>query len=156
MRVLRTTAATLLILAVAGGAAAAGRSSAHAAPLSHTCSLADKHFIQSARLSMFSVGSWSDDYLRGEAKASEVIAQADNAVLAMRNTQPEDPTLRRASLVLRAMFGEYADAVAADAHGHRPGRHIYRAYGLANFAHDLLVQARPALEQHGCDVSPLL
>jgi hypothetical protein len=27
---------------------------------------------------------------------------------------------------------------------------------LANFAHDVLSQAKPALAQRGCDISPLL
>jgi hypothetical protein len=34
--------------------------------------------------------------------------------------------------------------------------HIYRAYGLANFAHDVLVDAAPELQRRGCDVSSLL
>jgi hypothetical protein len=33
---------------------------------------------------------------------------------------------------------------------------MYRAYGLANFAHDVLVQAQPDLLERGCDVGPLL
>ena len=30
------------------------------------------------------------------------------------------------------------------------------AFGLANFAHDVLVQAQPALRAQGCDIAPLL
>jgi hypothetical protein len=33
---------------------------------------------------------------------------------------------------------------------------MYRAYGLANFAHDTLVGAAPELRRRGCDVSSLL
>jgi hypothetical protein len=54
------------------------------------------------------------------------------------------------------MFLEYAKAIQAEAHRRSPGKHIYRAYGLANFAHDLLDHERRPLEQQGCDVSPLL
>lgn len=150
------TAATLLIVAVAGAAAAAGSARAPSASLVHTCSVADKHFILSTRLSMAALGDWSTDYLHGEAKAGEVVDQAETAIEAMQNTAPEDPSLRRTRLLLRAMFGEYASGIEASADGQRPGRHIYRAYGLANFAHDILVEAKPALKQRGCDVSPLL
>ena len=47
-------------------------------------------------------------------------------------------------------------AIRADKHHHDPGKYVYRAYGLANFAHDVLSQAEPALAKRGCDVSPLL
>jgi hypothetical protein len=33
---------------------------------------------------------------------------------------------------------------------------MMRAYGLANFAHDVLVQAQPALAARGCSVAALL
>ena len=33
---------------------------------------------------------------------------------------------------------------------------MYRAYGLANFAHTVLLQAQAPLAQLGCDVQPLL
>jgi hypothetical protein len=156
MRIIRMTAATLLVVAVGGAAAAAGSASAPSAPLVHTCSIADKHFILTARLNLAALGDWSDEFLHGDAKARDVVDQAETAVTAMQNTAPEDSTLRRTRVLLRAMFDEYASGVQASADGKRPGRHIYRAYGLANFAHDLLVDARPALQQRGCDVSPLL
>src|SRR5919197_5551936 len=140
MRIVRMTAATLLVVAVGGAAAAVGSARGPSAPrLDHTCSVADKHFILSARLSMAALGEWSTDFLKGEAKADEVVDQAENSMTAMQNTAPEDPTLRRTRLLLRAMFREYASGIEASADGKRPGRHIYRAYGLANFAHDLLV-----------------
>src|SRR2546430_621579 len=150
------TAATLLVLAVGGAAAAAGSASAPSAPPVHTCSVADKQFILSARLSMASLADWSNDFVQGNAKAGDVVDQAETAITTMRNTAPEDPTLRRTRVLLRAMFDEYASGIEASADGKRPGRHIYRAYALANFAHDLLVEARPALQQRGCDVTPLL
>ena len=58
--------------------------------------------------------------------------------------------------ILNAMFMEYAKAIRADAKHKDPGSYIYRAYGLANFAHDVLAQAKAPLKQRGCDVTPLL
>jgi hypothetical protein len=54
------------------------------------------------------------------------------------------------------MFLEYRKAIQANTHRQSPGKHIYRAYGLANFAHDLLVHEQKPLLKRGCDVSPLL
>jgi hypothetical protein len=33
---------------------------------------------------------------------------------------------------------------------------MYRAYGLANFAHTVLVRAQSPLDRLGCDIRPLL
>ena len=55
-----------------------------------------------------------------------------------------------------AMFSEYSRAMTAEAKHKDAGPHIQRSYGLANFAHDVLVQAEPGLKARGCDVSPLL
>jgi hypothetical protein len=33
---------------------------------------------------------------------------------------------------------------------------MYRAYGLANFAHTVLLRAERPLDKLGCDVQPLL
>jgi hypothetical protein len=55
-----------------------------------------------------------------------------------------------------AMFREYGQAVRARTHNREAGPHIYRAYGLANFARDILVQAQPKLSERGCDVAGLL
>jgi len=33
---------------------------------------------------------------------------------------------------------------------------MFRAYGLANFAREILVEAQPELAKRGCDVAPLL
>ena len=48
------------------------------------------------------------------------------------------------------------EAVTIQAKGGDAGERMYRAYGLANFAHDVLTQAQPALFKRGCDVGPLL
>ena len=127
----------------------------HAA-IAHTCSATDKQFIGTAQLNMAALGSLSEDYLHGDAKADDVIQQTEAAVSGLRNTNPSDPSLSKTRAILRAMFLEYGRAIRADEHHHDPGQYIYRAYGLANFAHDVLAQAQPALAERGCDVSPLL
>jgi hypothetical protein len=105
---------------------------------------------------MTALGSLSQDYLQGNAQADDVILQTDSAVTSLLNTNPSDPSLSKTQKILRAMFIEYGRAIRADKHHHDPGKYIYRAYGLANFAHDTLAQAQSALAKRGCDVSPLL
>ncbi len=122
----------------------------------HTCYPVDRQFIVSAQLNMVALGETADDYLRGNAKSGEVIGETNAAMRSLGNTRPADPSLTQTKAVLRAMFLEYAKAIQAKSHHNSPGKHIYRAYGLANFAHDLLSHERGALEQQGCDVSPLL
>jgi len=126
------------------------------AAVSHTCSATDRQFLGAAELNMAALGSLSQDYLQGEAQADDVIMQTDSAVTSLLNTNPSDPSLSKAQKILRAMFVEYGRAIRADKHHHNPGKYIYRAYGLANFAHDTLAQAQPALAKRGCDVTPLL
>jgi len=126
------------------------------AAVSHTCSATDRQFLGAAQLNMAALGSLSQDYLQGDAEADDVILQSESAVTSMANTNPSDPSLSKTRTILRAMFLNYGRAIRADKKHHDPGRYIYRAYGLANFAHDVLSQAKPALAERGCDVSPLL
>ena len=126
------------------------------AAVSHTCSATDRQFLGAAQLNMAALGTLSQDYLQGNAKADDVILQTQSAVTSLLNTDPSDPSLSKTRTILRAMFIEYGRAIRADKHHHDPGKYIYRAYGLANFAHDVLAQAKPALAKRGCDVSPLL
>jgi hypothetical protein len=122
----------------------------------HTCSATDRQFISAAQLNMAALGSLSEDYLRGDAKAADVIQQTESSVIVLHNTNPSDPSLSKTRAILRAMFLEYGRAIRADQRKRDPGKYIYRAYGLANFAHDVLSQAKPALAERGCDVTPLL
>jgi hypothetical protein len=71
-------------------------------------------------------------------------------------TDPKDPALRQAQKYLDAMFTEYGEAVTLYAEGKDSGERMHRAYGLANFARDVLAQAQPALQREGCNVAPLL
>ena len=153
----RITAAAGLVLAVAAVSFFSlilGPTSQ--ASVAHSCYPVDKQFIVSAQLNMAMLGQTSEDYMRGSAKPDDVIEQANSALRALKDTRPADPSLTRTKLVLRAMFLEYRKAIQANARHHSPGEHIYRAYGLANFAHDLLVHEQKPLMKRGCDVSPLL
>jgi hypothetical protein len=126
------------------------------AAVAHTCSATDRQFMNVAQLNMAALGSLSEDYLRGDAKPAEVIDQAEMAVTGIANTNPSDPSLYKTRAILRAMFIEYGRAIRADQKHRNPGKYIYRAYGLANFAHDVLSDARPGLMKRGCDVGPML
>src|SRR5712691_323134 len=126
------------------------------AQIAHTCSATDKQFIAEAQLNMDALSSDSEDFLHGAAKASDVIATDRMALTSIRGTGPSDPSLSKTRAILSAMFVEYGKAIRADEHHNDPGKYIYRAYGLANFAHDVLVQAQQPLKRHGCDVTPLL
>jgi hypothetical protein len=140
-------AVTALVLVLGGTGTAA---------VSHTCSATDRQFLSVAQLNMAALGSLSQDYLHGDAKPADVLGQTQMAVVGLRNTEPSDPSLEKTRTILRAMFLEYGRAIRADSKHRDPGKYIYRAYGLANFAHDILSDAQPALQQRGCDVTPLL
>jgi hypothetical protein len=126
------------------------------AQVAHTCSPTDRQFIGVAQLNMASLSSAAEDYLRGDAKAASVIDAAETSLQNVRGTHPEDPSLSKTRAILSAMFFEYAKAIRMDAKHRDPGTYVYRAYGLANFAHDVLAQAKSPLLQRGCDVTPLL
>ena len=126
------------------------------AAVRHTCSATDRQFMTVAQLNMAALGSLSEDYLRGDAKPADVIDQTKLSVTVIGNTNPTDPSLSKTRAILRAMFVEYGRAIHADSKHKNPGKYIYRAYGLANFAHDILSDAKPGLMKRGCDVGPLL
>src|SRR5919202_175495 len=138
------------VVLVAGGRAAPTRTPAH------TCSATDRQFISAAELNISSVGLFGESYLHGSANAKEVVGAARDASTAMSATDPRDTSLASARRLMRAMFLEYARAVKAHAKGADAGRHMYRAYSLANFAHEVLTSAEPALAKRGCDVKDLL
>jgi hypothetical protein len=126
------------------------------AAVQHVCSAGDKAFISSAQLDMGALELWGQEYLQGDADGEAVIDQAKAAAARIRDTTPQDPTLLTTRAVLVSMFTEYAKAVHAKELGGDAGRSIARAYTLANTAHDLLYDARPALKSRGCDPAPLI
>jgi hypothetical protein len=153
----RITAAAGLVSAIAVlGVTAVAAGGTGTAQIRHTCSPVDRQFIDVAQLNMASLSSAAEDFLHGATKAQSVIATAGSALQNVDGTHPEDPSLAKTRAILGAMFVEYGKAVRADAKHRDPGTYIYRAYGLANFAHDVLSQAAQPLKQRGCDVSPLL
>lgn len=89
-------------------------------------------------------------------KARDVASQAETAATAVKGTEPSDYSLRKTQTLLKGMFTEYARAMQATAKKKDAGPHIQRSYGLANFAHDVLVQAQPGLARRGCEVKTLL
>jgi hypothetical protein len=143
-------AATLFLLLCTSGCSGAPESK------EHSCGAADQKFIQTAAVDVTALGSLTADFQSGIADADEVAEQAFEAAKRVTHVEPHDYSLRTAQRYLDGMFREYGEAVTMQAKGEDAGERMYRAYGLANFAHDVLVQAQPELLQRGCDVGPLL
>jgi hypothetical protein len=123
----------------------------------HVCSATDKRFIQAARADMTALAVWAEGYKAGDLDADEVARQAGDAARRVGYVKPRDPALKLSQRLINAMFVEYGEAVSlAPREKQRAGAHMHRAYGLANFAREVLMQARPALAREGCDVTPLL
>jgi hypothetical protein len=154
LRGIGVTAAGLIIafgigFAVRGG----GVESAQA----HSCSATDKRFIETASTNMTALALWSDGFRKGEIDADEVAKEAQDAARRVAYVKPHDPSLQRSQTLIDGMFREYGQAVSLAAkERNRAGIHMHRAYGLANFARDVLAQAQPELAKRGCDVTPLL
>jgi hypothetical protein len=125
-------------------------------PVSHTCSVTDRAFIDGAKTNVDAVDLWGQQYLNGDAGPGEVAAEAARAAKIVGSTTPTDPSLAQTRKLLVAMFTAYGKAMEQRAKHRDAGDHIFHAYGLANFAHDVLLKAEPALARRGCDVSPLL
>ena len=105
---------------------------------------------------MTSVATLGRSYLEGDAHAQDVIAEADRAARIVDKSNPSDPALGRMRNLLGAMFLEYGRAIKARSKNGNAGPHMYRAYGLAGFASDVLREAEPELRDLGCDVTSLL
>jgi hypothetical protein len=151
LRRLSVFAATLFLLVCTGGCSSGARESRE-----HSCGAMDQKFIQTASVDVTALGALNADYQSGFAEADDVAQQAFDAAKRVTHVEPHDFSLRTAQRYLDGMFREYGEAVAMQAKGKDASDRMYRAYGLANFAHDVLVQAQPALLQRGCDVGPLL
>lgn len=150
LRRIGVIAATLVLVALSSGCG--GSRSVHG----HSCGPTDQKFIQTASTDMIGLGVLNADYQSGAVEAKDVSQQAFDSAVRIQHTDPKDPSLKTAQLYLDAMFQEYGTAVTIQAKGGEAGERMYRAYGLANFAHDVLTQAQPALYKQGCDVGPLL
>ena len=126
------------------------------ATVEHTCSATDRQFISKTELSMTALGIWGDDYRRGDATEAQVIAEARKATVRVQTLNPSDPALQQTKTFMAGMLAEYGRAMLAKSKQKDASSHMYRAYGLANFAHEVLVDAAPELRRRGCDVSSLL
>jgi len=129
---------------------------ARPAPTGHTCSAADRQFIEAARVNMTALGLWDDQYESGDVDGDDLVGQARSAAKIVHGMGPTDPALMQTRGLLVGMLTEYAKAVHAQEHHGDAGPHMYRAYGLANFAHGVLAKAERPLLARGCDVRPLL
>jgi hypothetical protein len=125
-------------------------------PVSHTCSVTDRAFINGAKTNVDAVDLWGQQYLDGEATPADVAAESARAAKIVGATTPTDPSLAQTRKLLVAMFTAYGKAMEQRAKHRDAGDHIFHAYGLANFAHDVLLKAEPELAKRGCDVAPLL
>jgi hypothetical protein len=125
-------------------------------PISHTCSVTDRAFIDTAKTNMTALDLWGQQYLDGDAEPGDVAAESGRAAKIVGATAPTDPSLAQARKLLVAMFTEYRKAMEQQAKNRSAGDHIFHAYALANFAHDVLLKAEPALDKGGCDVASLL
>ena len=144
------TAAALILAFTAGGC---GRSEESFA---HSCVATDRKFIETANLNVTAFNDLSVEFRAGEVAAEEIAAEAFSAAERLGHVKPNDPSLKQAQKYLDSMFSEYGEAVTLHAEGKNPGERMQRAYGLANFARDVLAEAQPALQAEGCDVAPLL
>jgi hypothetical protein len=153
VRIGLTAAGLLAVLTLALTLATSGRARPN---VLHTCSATDRQFIETARTNMTALQLWSEQYQSGEATKDDVAAQARTAAKIMRGTGPTDYSLQQTRRLVMGMLSEYAKAVQLHDRDRDAGPHMYRAYGLANFAHAVLVRARAPLAKLGCDVRPLL
>jgi hypothetical protein len=153
LRGIGVTAAALVFAFAIGFALRGGGEEA----LAHSCSATDKRFIKTASTNMTALGVWAEGFKSGEISADEIAREARAAARRVGYVKPRDPSLRHAQRLMVPMLDEYGNAVSlADKKRGEAGEHMHRAYGLANFARDVLVEAQPALAKHGCDVAPLL
>jgi hypothetical protein len=122
----------------------------------HTCSATDRQFIETARTNMMALQLWNEQYQGGDATERDVVGQARQAAKIMRATGPTDFSLQQTQRLVVGMLIEYTKAMQAHKDSQDAGAHMYRAYGLANFAHAVLVRAQRPLSRLGCEVQPLL
>jgi hypothetical protein len=148
-----TAAGLLVIVTVALALVTNGRAKPN---LVHTCSATDRQFIEAARTNMTALELWSEQYQSGDASGGDVIGQAHAAAKIMRGTGPTDFSLRQTRRLVTGMLNEYAQGVQLHERHRDAGPTMYRAYGLANFAHAVLLRSQAPLAKLGCDVRPLL
>jgi hypothetical protein len=148
--------AAALVLVLAFGALAVRAANGPGDVITHSCTATDQSFIQTATIDVTAIGALADEFRAGDVEPEEVASEAFDAADRVRHVKPKDPSLQAAQVYLGGMFSEYGSAVALLAKGKDGSERMQRAYGLANFARDVLAEAQPALQGKGCDVGPLL
>ncbi len=148
-----SAAGLLVIVTVALALVTTGRAKPN---LVHTCSATDRQFIETARTNMTALELWSEQYQSGDASAEDVVGQAHAASKIMRGTGPTDFSLRQTQRLVSGMLNEYAKGVQIHEKHRDAGPTMYRAYGLANYAHTVLLRNQRPLAKLGCDIAPLL
>ena len=153
----RLTAAFLATSALVFGVSVlAGNGRAQsAAPVTFTCSAADKQFITTVSANLTQLSYWSDALISHDVAPAVVVKQAKSEAVQVGQTRPQDRTLHATRDLLGSMFLEYSKAVAATVERHERGQ-----------AHGDRVAARPCRRTicsparrtgsatQGCDVSP--
>jgi hypothetical protein len=124
--------------------------------VNHTCSAADKQFIDTVSSNLTQLAYWSSSLLSNDAAPGEVARQARSEAAQVAATRPTDPSLTQARLLVRLMFIQYGRAVTERMNGGDPGVPMALSYHLANAAHDVLAKAQPDLSPRGCEVGALL
>ena len=148
--------ATALVLVLTFGALAVRAANGPQGALVHSCTARDQSFIQTASIDMTALGALANELKAGAVRPQAVAREAFDAAARVAHVTPNDPSLRQAQTYLDGMFSEYGNAVTLLAKGKDASSRMHRAYGLANFARDVLAEAQPELQQQGCDVGPLL
>src|SRR6058998_3609261 len=98
-------------------------------PVSHTCSVTDRAFIDGAKTNVDAVDLWGQQYLDGEATPGDVAAESARAAKIVGATTPTDPSLAQTRKLLVAMFTEYRKAMEQEAKHRDSGNQIYQTYG---------------------------
>jgi hypothetical protein len=155
LRRIGVTAATV-VLVLAFGALAVRAATGPGGSMAHSCTATDQSFIQTAAIDATALGALANEFRSGVVQPEEVAAEAFDAAKRVRHVKPDDPSLRAAQKYLGGMFSEYGSAVVLIGKSKDGSARMQRAYGLANFARDILADAQPALHEKGCDVGPLL
>jgi len=155
-RLIAATLACAAVVFVATVVVASGRAQAGGRQIRHTCSAADKQYLETVSSNLVQLGYWSDSLVHGDVAPGVVVKQARSEAAQIDATRPSDPTLEQSRSLLRSMFMDYARAVAVKTRGGNAGEPMGSAYRLANDTHDLLAGAQPALAARGCDPAPLL
>lgn len=125
-------------------------------PIAHSCTAKDQSFIHTASVNVTALGALANEFRSGAVEPQEVALEAFDSAERVAHVRPKDPSLRQAQTYLGGMFNEYGAAVELIGEGEDASERMHRAYGLANFAREVLAEAQPELQSQGCDVAPLL